>query len=142
MCSLVSLVGATPSITGPPDCGPATSSSAQEDLDPRRWSRVFDFQAEGGAARDVILADNVSSGQRQAERRVCRPEDGDAAQPMPPPPHRQPHHPVPLEVDTACGGKPELTAKLYGVVEDNHDGLEGEPTPFQGPERSRETRPR
>lgn len=28
------------------------------------------------------------------------------------------------------------------VVEDNHDGLEGEPPPFQGPERSRETLPR
>jgi hypothetical protein len=95
---------------------------------------VFDFEAEGGGARDVTLANNQIVRPDNATLNVGCADRGTGV-PLNEGPIRligNRIYQAPLEVDTACGGNSELTAKLDVVVEDNEDGLEAEPPPFPG----------
>lgn len=90
---------------------------------------VFDFEAEGGGAADVMLTDNDIVGPDNATLNVgCA--DRDTGTPLNVGPISLIGNRVyqgPLEVDTACGGQEELAEQLDVVVSDNDGNLPGEP---------------
>lgn len=92
---------------------------------------VFDFEAEGGGATDVVLADNDIVRPDNATLNVgCA--DRETGVPVNVGPINLIGNRIyqgPLEVDTACGGQEELSEQLDVVVRDNEENLVGEPPP-------------
>lgn len=93
---------------------------------------VFDFEAEGGGARDVTLAGNEIVRPDNATLNVGCADRG-TGKPLNEGPIRLVGNRIyqaPLQVNTGCGGQAELSSLLDVVAEGNEDGLEGEPPPF------------
>ncbi len=90
---------------------------------------VFDFEAEGGGAIDVVIADNDIVRPDNATLNVgCA--DRETGRPLNEGPIALTDNRIyqgPLEVDTACGGQEEFTDQLNVVVSGNEDNLTGEP---------------
>jgi hypothetical protein len=90
---------------------------------------VFDFEAEGGGAADVVLADNDIVLPDNATLNVgCA--DRETGTPLNVGPINLIGNRIyqgPLEVDTECGGQEELAEQLDVVVRDNEENLAGEP---------------
>lgn len=95
---------------------------------------VFDFEAEGGGARDVTITNNVIVRPDNATLNVGCADRG-TGKPLNVGPIRllgNRIYEAPLRVDTACGGQPDLSAQLDVVIEANVDDLEGQPPRFPG----------
>lgn len=90
---------------------------------------VFDFEAEGGGAIDVMLVDNDIVRPDNATLNVgCA--DRDTGTPLNKGPIALTGNRIyqgPLTVDTACGGQEVLSEQLDVVVSGNEENLAGEP---------------
>lgn len=90
---------------------------------------VFDFEAEGDGAENILLIDNDVVRPNNATLNVNCSDRGTGIVlnqgPISLIGNRI--YQSPLEVDTSCSGQTELSSQLDVIVEDNRDSLPGEP---------------